>query len=46
LAILGRQGTVLASWHAEMAKLLETDEQGNIAFTLLPKAFGFGDFAD
>ena len=25
-------------------EFLETDEQGRLAFTLLPKAFGFGEF--
>src|SRR3954463_11761568 len=39
-----RQDPALVPWHAEMAKLLETDGRGNIAFTTLPKAFGFGDF--
>jgi len=27
-----------------MIKFLKTDAQGNIAFTILPKAFGFGEF--
>jgi hypothetical protein len=27
-----------------MAEFLETDAAGNLAFTLLPKAFGFGEF--
>lgn len=39
-----RQDPVLAQWDARMAELLETDEQGGIAFTVLPKAFGFGEF--
>jgi L-rhamnose mutarotase len=39
-----RQDPVLARWDAEMTKLLETDEKGHIAFTTLPKAFGFGEF--
>jgi len=40
-----RQDPVLARWDAQMAELLETDENGRIAFTSLPKAFGFGQFA-
>ncbi len=39
-----RQDPVLLPWHAEMAKLLETDDKGHVAFATLPKAFGFGDF--
>lgn len=39
-----RQDPVLAKWDARMADLLETDAQGRLAFTLLPKAFGFGEF--
>ena len=39
-----REHPALGPWHDEMAKLLETDDQGRIAFTILPKAFGFGDF--
>ncbi len=41
-----RQDPILAKWDARMAELLETDAQGRIAFTLLPKAFGFGEFHD
>jgi L-rhamnose mutarotase len=41
-----RQDPNLARWDARMAELLKTDDQGGIAFTVLPKAFGFGDFAD
>ncbi len=41
---LSRQDPILARWDARMTELLETDEQGGIAFTVLPKAFGFGDF--
>ncbi len=40
-----RQDPVLARWDARMSELLETDTQGQIAFTVLPKAFGFGQFA-
>lgn len=39
-----RQDPILARWDAEMTKFLKTDTQGNIAFTVLPKAFGFGEF--
>jgi len=39
-----RQDPILARWDAEMIKFLKTDAQGNIAFTILPKAFGFGEF--
>jgi L-rhamnose mutarotase len=39
-----RQDPILARWDARMAELLETNEQGGIAFMVLPKAFGFGGF--
>jgi hypothetical protein len=39
-----RQDLVLARWNARMTAFLETDEEGHIAFQVLPKAFGFGDF--
>ena len=39
-----RQDPILARWNAQMAELLETDALGGIAFTMLPKAFGFGEF--
>jgi L-rhamnose mutarotase len=39
-----RQDPILARWDARMTEFLETDEQGHIAFTDLPKAFGFGEF--
>ena len=39
-----RQDPILARWDRLMAELLETNEQGGIAFTVLPKAFGFGEF--
>ena len=41
-----RKDPVLAQWDARMAELLETGSHGQIAFTLLSKTFGFGDFAD
>jgi L-rhamnose mutarotase len=40
-----RKDPVLARWDAQMAELLETDSRGQIAFTIFPKVFGFGDFA-
>src|SRR5882672_8722462 len=40
-----REHPALGPWHDEMAKLLETDNHGHIAFSVLPKAFGLGDFA-
>lgn len=39
-----RQDPILGRWDAQMAELLETNEQGGIVFTILPKAFGFGEF--
>lgn len=39
-----RQDPILARWDALMTEVLETNEQGGIAFTILPKAFGFGEF--
>ena len=39
-----REDPILAKWDARMTELLETDGQGGIAFTILPKAFGFGEF--
>ncbi len=39
-----RQDPVLAKWDARMTEFLETDARGRIAFTVLPKAFGFGEF--
>ncbi len=39
-----RQDPILLRWNARMAELLETDEQGGLALTVLPKAFGFGVF--
>lgn len=40
-----REEPVLARWDAHIATLVETDERGDIAFTILPKAFGFRAFA-
>jgi L-rhamnose mutarotase len=39
-----RKDPVLARWDARMAELLVTDGGGKIAFTVLQKAFGFGNF--
>ena len=39
-----REDPILARWDASMAEFLETDKEGRIAFTVLPKAFGFGEF--
>jgi L-rhamnose mutarotase len=39
-----RQDPILAKWDKSMHEFLETDQAGNLAFTLLPKAFGFGEF--
>ena len=39
-----RQAPELARWDARMTQFLETGPDGKIAFTLLPKAFGFGEF--
>jgi hypothetical protein len=39
-----RQDRVLARWDTRMTEFLETDAEGRIAFTYLPKAFGFGEF--
>ena len=39
-----RQDPILARWDARMTELLEINEQGGIASTVLPKVFGFGEF--
>jgi L-rhamnose mutarotase len=39
-----RQDPVLDRWDKYMAEFLETDAEGGLAFTLLSKAFGFGEF--
>jgi L-rhamnose mutarotase len=39
-----RQDPILERWNTSMTELLETDALGRIAFTELPKAFGFGEF--
>ena len=40
-----RKDPVLARWDARMTEFLKTDRKGRIKFTVLRKAFGFGDFA-
>lgn len=40
-----RKDPVLTRWDARMTEFLETNEQGTIAFMVLPKTFGFGEFA-
>jgi L-rhamnose mutarotase len=40
----GREGPITEKWNAYMAKLLETDEQGQIIFEVLEEAFAFGRF--
>jgi L-rhamnose mutarotase len=39
-----RQDPILAEWDQGMTQFLETGPDGRLAFTLLPKAFGFGEF--
>jgi L-rhamnose mutarotase len=39
-----RQDPILSKWDKSMTEFLETDASGQLAFTLLPKAFGFGEF--
>ena len=39
-----REAPILKDWHDYMAKLLETDDEGNITFDMLPEAFSFGMF--
>jgi L-rhamnose mutarotase len=39
-----REDPILSRWDQQMAEFLETDKQGRLAFSLLPKAFGFGAF--
>ena len=39
-----RQDPILAKWDKSMTEFLETDSQGQLAFTILTKAFGFGEF--
>jgi L-rhamnose mutarotase len=39
-----RKDPVLARWDARIAQLVEADKDERIAFSMLPKAFGFGEF--
>ena len=39
-----RQDPILTKWDKSMAEFLVTDANGQLAFMLLPKAFGFGEF--
>src|SRR5437867_10499017 len=39
-----RQDPILEKWDKRMTQFLETDPTGRLAFTVLTKAFGFGDF--
>ena len=39
-----RQDPILTKWDKMITQFVETDEKGSIAFTLLTKAFGFGEF--
>ena len=39
-----RQDPLLARWDARITEFVENDEQGRIAFRILTKAFGFGEF--
>ena len=40
-----RKDPVLARWDAGIAQLVQADSHGQIAFSNLAKAFGFGEFA-
>jgi L-rhamnose mutarotase len=40
-----RKDPVLVRWDGRMTEYLETNQQGTIAFSVLPKTFGFGEFA-
>ena len=40
-----RNDPVLARWDARIAQFVETDNKGQLTFSALPKAFGFGEFA-
>jgi L-rhamnose mutarotase len=39
-----RNDPTLERWDQRMSKYLETDAEGRLAFKILDKAFGFGDF--
>ena len=40
-----REDPILDDWNREMARYLETDQDGRLAIGPLTKAFGFGEFA-
>lgn len=40
-----RQDPVLVRWDSSMTEFLETDEHGRLRFSVLSKAFGFGQYA-
>src|SRR5215475_7129639 len=39
-----RQDPILERWDAQITRFVLTDDRGRIAFSLLPKTFGFGDY--
>jgi L-rhamnose mutarotase len=39
-----RADPTLAEWDRHMGEFLECDGEGNLRFSILPMAFGFGDF--
>lgn len=39
-----RQDPILAKWDEQITQFVEADEKGDIAFTVLIKTFGFGEF--
>jgi len=41
-----RQDPILNEWDVAMTEFLETDADGKLSFTILPKAFGFGNYAE
>ena len=41
-----RKDPLLPKWDAALTRSLESASPGRIAFTVLPKAFGFGEFSD
>jgi L-rhamnose mutarotase len=39
-----RKDPILTRWDARIAELVQADSHGQIEFSSLPKAFGFGEF--
>ncbi|MEO7299344.1 MAG: L-rhamnose mutarotase [Verrucomicrobiota bacterium] len=39
-----REDPILAAWDKQITQFVEADDKGGIAFRMLPKAFGFGEF--